>query len=229
MSYLILVIAFCIVAVMAITTMVFLFVRQRKQALRAEREKANKILRIEEERAARAAYEAEHPETKSRLTPPSPDWAVSPRTLRRRARKAREQRICEQERRDLVRRYGVQFSIVEKHVSPNGLEILFCPETHSYEEKIAKHYKKKGPRGQLLEEEVNALRGHKRLVDGDGGTKVLPHLYASNKWENEKDHSHYNVRAYKVNRKNKRKGKRAYQDFFCSYNEDDGRILPLIH
>lgn len=216
MSYLILVIAFCIVAVVAIATMVFLFIRQRKQALRAEREKANKILRIKEERAARRAHETDHPETKSRLTPPSPDWAVSPRTLRRRARKARAQREALRAQLKGISSLGRQSQILTVH-------------TWEYDDKPVKHYKKKGPRGQLLEEEVNALTGHKRLVDGDGGTKVLRDLYESNKWENEKDHSHYNVRSYKVNRKNKRKGKRAYQNFFCSYNEDDGTLLPLIH
>lgn len=78
-----------------------------------------------------------------------------------------------------------------------------------------------------IEDEPKPLKGRKRLVDEAGHTKVIADMRDSERELN--DHSHYNVRAYKVNRKNKRKGKRAYQDFFCSYNEDDGTLLPLIH
>ena len=39
------------------------------------------------------------------------------------------------------------------------------------------------------------------------------------KWENPLNHSHYNVRQYKLNRKEDRKAKKAWQDSFV-FTED---------
>lgn len=83
------------------------------------------------------------------------------------------------------------------------------------EVKTKRHHRKKKSYGQLLvEDDLRALHGHKRLVDRAGGTQVLSSLYESDKWENPFNHSHYNVREYKVNRKADRKAKKAWQDSF---------------
>ena len=89
------------------------------------------------------------------------------------------------------------------------------------EVKTKKHHRKKKSYGQLLVEEENlrGLIGRKRLVDRAGRTQVLANLYESDKWENPLNHSHYNVRQYKVNRKEDRKAKKAWQDSFV-FTED---------
>jgi len=85
-------------------------------------------------------------------------------------------------------------------------------------ESVATTYKKinrqhhKAPHGELLKEEVSALRGNKRLVDRAGGTSTMKSLYESNKWENPSKESHYNVREYKINNRNARREKRAYKE-----------------
>ena len=84
------------------------------------------------------------------------------------------------------------------------------------EVKTKRHHRKKKNYGQLLveAEHIRGLTGRKRLVDKAGGTQVLSSLYESDKWENPLNHSHYNVRQYKVNRKEDRKAKKAWQDSF---------------
>lgn len=68
----------------------------------------------------------------------------------------------------------------------------------------------------LVEEDLPCLRGHKRLVDKAGGTKVLSNLMASSKWKEPTKHSHYNVREYKVSKKVARKQKRAFYDAYMA-------------
>ncbi len=63
-------------------------------------------------------------------------------------------------------------------------------------------------------EEVKPLVGVKRLVDKAGGTQVAANLYALDKWNDSFEESHYNVRKYKVDKRNARRNKRAMREAF---------------
>ena len=83
-----------------------------------------------------------------------------------------------------------------------------------------------------IEDEPKPLRGRKRLVDEAGHTKVIANMRDSERELH--NHSHYNVRDYKVYRKNRRKEKRAHKDYFFDYNEKvhegkgkENKLLPL--